>query len=198
MDFLKLLVVSICLANFSLAQDWDPLGEIADYTSVNDGQRTSSFISSGHIHTEVEDERLDEEDYLIKLQFSLNTWFSTEVGTVKLGLPWDYYEEGFLDELAQSSEPYKTSEFSMKYIGRKDVKLVDGRKFAGTYLLKFYDIKKKVTFERNGVSSEVELEGAEITVAVVVGMPVIGAVQIDIKGVYWGYDIVMGADLNAE
>lgn len=186
------------LAIFSftaLGTERDPSGESAFYRVDRNRDRTSSIISEGKMTASVESGPFGEPapQYTVRVDYEIETYVNgRNSGTEYLVLPAHYFSEEFLQQLRRDGH-YETDQFKVDHRGFRDARNMDGREYQGCDILYFYDLKTLKTdaglsFLTSG------MEDVKITALIKYGVPVLGAVKLDLTGKYKGQGIKAGAD----
>lgn len=186
----------LCLSSAAAAADRNPIGEHAFYRVDRNRDRTSSVISEGKMNARVEPGLLDTESqdsYLVRIDYQIDTYVNgRNEGTEYIHLPAQYFEEAFLQQL-RVDKYYETEQFKVQHLGFRDATNMDGRHYPGCDILYFYDLKTLKSF---AVSDFIKsgMDDVRITALVKFGVPVLGAVKLDLTGKYKGQSIKAGAD----
>ena len=188
-----------------------PISEKAAYKVDLDRSRTSSMVKSGTFDAFVVGESLNvENSYQVDLNYKFNILFqgNTE-GTEQLDIDAEYFTEEFLVLLRDQRE-YQGQKFKVRHLGFGDARTMDGSFYPNCDILLFYDIDteqsnyfntlfKKIAMEQLRASgTEVTLNGEiqdlKVHTYIKYGVPVLGAVKIDVSGRYNRMAVKAGAD----
>jgi hypothetical protein len=171
------------------AQARNPLGEFADYQLNRDSNRTSAAVSSGSLQAVVQ-ERIDDgpdgAGFGIAAHYSFMVRpIGRQEGDNRLFVPDFYFEPQFLDELRATGE-YIGAHFKARHLGYASVTNRDGREWMDCDVVRFYDI----------YDPQSEVRELEITTHIKTEQPVLGAVRLDVYGIYKGVRLKAGFDLT--
>jgi hypothetical protein len=190
----------------------DPVGESADYKVDRNSARTSSMILSGSMTATVTQYMPDHPDgpayegkldYLFKIQFMGN-----QEGTEYVNTPEEYFTPEFIARL-RTDGTYESPQFKIRHQGYADARNLDGGFYPHCDKILIYDIKQEESAgfaalaksllgtRPNDPSPDDSIENLEIVAHVYQGVPVLGAVKLDVKGVYNGMNVKAGADYEA-
>ena len=178
----------------------DPVGEKASYQLDRQRSRTSSLITGGEFKAQVVEKNEDvdgEISFRTVLHYQLRLgFFARKTGFVGLNIPADYFSKGFMEKLREEGS-YETAQFTIRHLGRSDVRSKSGVIYKDADLIKIFDITTEQDYN-DGINSYASegsaLEDLVVTAAIYPGVPVLGAVQIDVAGYYQGKRIRAGAD----
>lgn len=208
------LVTVVVASNIGYARN--PVGERADYRLDRNSARTSSMIKSGTIQTRVTKEVPDASDGLafetaISYDFDIQ-FVGRQQGTELVNVDEEFFTEEFLEKL-RTDGTYESPDFKIKHEGFADARNLDGKFYPHCDKLLFYDIKTERSVGHPLASSLANLlevaassvrpdpnatiEDMKIRVHVSVGVPVLGAVKLDMSGKYSGMAVKAGADYIA-
>jgi hypothetical protein len=191
-------------ASSASAQGRDPVGETASYKVDRASSRTSSFVRSGDMQAEVVRYLPDETPpaYETTIDYSLNTIVGRRSGTVRLPVEEAYFTPEFLEMLRQNGE-YTSPHFKLRHMGYADARNMDGGVYPQCDKVLIYDLDVRYTSELPiaklaqalvGNDRGEVLEDMEILAHIYPGVPVIGAVKLDVTGKYQGQNVKAGAD----
>jgi hypothetical protein len=184
----------------ALAQTRDPVGERADYVLDRDSSRTSSLVRSGSLVGYVVQYLPDNQppaydthlDYSLRLQI-----FGSYNGSVGIPIDAPFFTPQFLEDLRVSGH-YESPKFKIDHLGYEDATTLAGIAYPNCDVVRIYDIDYSLT-QLGPMQAQQPLGGNEIDNLVIVahiyyGVPVLGAVKLDISGTYQGIGIRVGAD----
>jgi hypothetical protein len=212
MKFSLWFVLSCLTTSFALGQARDPSGERAYYKLDRSGSRTSSMITEGHMVAKVAEHFSGSSSFQVDIDYKLKIQvLGNQTGTESISVPSEYFSEEFLEELRENGR-YESSKFKVKHQGFADATTINGEHYDECDKLFIYDIDSKaMPFFRNlfkqlavqdlyekGMLTSIdsEIQDLQITALVKYGLPVLGAVKIDMKGKYEGMNIKAGADFR--
>ena len=181
----------------------DPVGEFASYQLDRHRSRTSSLITGGKFKAQVvakNDGDGGEEAFQTVLHYELRLgFFARKSGFVGLDIPAEYFSPGFMEKL-RNEGIYKTDQLTIRHLGRGDVRTGNGMLYKDADRIEIFDIATEQNYD-DGIDSYSSggsaLENLAVTAAIYPGIPVLGAVKIDVTGYYQGKRIRAGADYVA-
>jgi len=185
----------------------DPIGERANYQLDRNSQRTSSIVRSGSFVTRVADYLPDAEEgpaYNVVLDYDFNiSLIGRRQGSQVVEVPAEYFTPEFLEKL-RTDKDYEAPKFKIRHEGMANVRNMDGRSYDNCDTILIYDIKDvRATPLATMLASlagyaepmpAASIENLQIRAHIKYGIPVLGAVKIDISGKYNGVSIKVGAD----
>lgn len=198
----------LTLAPAALADVRDPVGETASYEVVQSSSRTSSMIQGGSMDTAItsfDRAHPDGPMYDLEIDWTLRLrLLGTKRGSRGVEVPEVYFTPEFMRDLRVNGE-YAGPTFRVRHLGFADVRNADGASYANCDKILIYDIEESanealIDVARNflvfedGVAASDDIEDLEITAHIKEGVPVLGAVRIDITGKYQGQRVKAGAD----
>lgn len=200
---LSLGFVSVCVAGPAIADTAarDPSGEMADYMLDKDAARTSSVVQSGMLSGRIVEPLTDAGDgpgYLLAIDYTLKIFGSTYQGSECVEVPSLYFSPDFMVKLRETKH-YETAKFKVDHKGFGNAHTLDGHDYPNADRIFIYDIttsdcgsESKLPWDLPRLASEIE----DLTIAgyIYQGIPVLGAVKVDIAGKYSGLKIRAGAD----
>jgi hypothetical protein len=181
----------------------DPSGESAYYVIERNNQRTSSMIRSGEMTATVGaylptdpagpsfDVRID---YVMSVQI-----IGTQRGTKTMPVPEEYFTARFMEDLRASGQ-YDGPTFKVRHLGYADARNMDGAFYPNCDKVLIYDIEDASVSPLTSLAASMfraEIENMEIIAHIKGGIPVLGAVKLDVSGDYSGQAIKAGADYQA-
>jgi len=194
----------------------NPVGEKAFYKIDTKSGRTTAMVQSGDILGSVVSLVADYEGrgpaYEVKLDYKLNVAFSgSQTGSQSIGFEQQYFEPEFITDLRVNGL-YKGTNFTVKHLGYRDAKNMDGMSYPHCDYLYFYDIETtpasvlwRAVLEPiarslfpNEETFANKIEDLEIWAHHTSNIPVLGGAKIDLKGKYRGSRIKAGADYIAK
>jgi len=210
---MKVLIALFLFSIFSqnaLAQR-DPISEKAQYKVDLDRRRTSSMIKGGSFDALVAGASVSvENSYQVDLNYKFRIFLQgTTEGTEQIDIDAEYFTEEFLVSLRDQQE-YQGQKFKVRHLGFGDARNLDGGYYPNCDILLFYDIDtsqssyfeylfKKIAIEQlkksgTEVSLNGEIEDLKVKAYIKYGVPVLGAVKLDVSGLYNGMSVKAGAD----
>jgi hypothetical protein len=201
-------MVAAFWAPLALAQR-DPVGEVANFNLDRNSSRTSSAVRSGTLQTVVTRPLVDADgnsSFEVMTRWDLNvSLVGRQRGERPVDVPEEYFTEEFLVRL-RADQYWEAPKFKMRHEGFATVRTMDGRVWADTDKIVIYDIRDSKALGAFGDLARsvlgVALEDAPsptidnlvIRGNIKFGVPVLGAVKIDVSGRYNGMNIKAGAD----
>jgi len=191
----------------------DPLGEKAHYKLDKDSSRTSSKIKSGTMDLEVTKylPNANPPSYEVTQKYKFQViLLGTKNGSQTLIEPEEVFKESFLVKLRETKK-YEAPNFKMKHLGFRNATNMDKKKYTNCDYVLLYDFVEPDGVLQNfaaemllaaaqgyGISwaKRSDIEDLKIWAHVKWGVPVIGAVKIDMEGVVSGFDIKAGVDFS--
>jgi hypothetical protein len=177
--------------------------DFAQYRVVKDSKRTSGIIHSGMLRVDVERRTSDSLPTTVTYRLQVK-FYGDFAGKQSIMIPKEYFTKAFLQEL-RVSKVFKGENFTVKHMGFGKTKDYHGKIYENCDLLYFFDIKtvgrhyyKYPTRHRNGgrvIRINQEIKNPRILAHIKYGLPVIGAVSLDMKGKFMGINGKIGADL---
>ena len=188
--FSFLLLMTIAMPGESRGQSRNPAGETANYEVDTDRDRTSREIRNGEMHASVGDQRQDPTDgstYDVVIDYSFQTLtMGRQSGSTTVHVPEQYFSLAFIEDLRRNGE-WHGPQFSLRHLGVSDVSTMDGHFYPACDGILIYDIR----------DAGDDVEDLEITTQVSPGVPVLGAVKLDVSGRYRRIPLKAGADYLA-
>lgn len=158
----------------------DPVGQVAKYKVDTAKSRTSGFIRSGEINTFVVSHDATRPLFMVEFRYDLDTILGPQYGKKILEIPEEFFLSKFLVDLRQNGT-YESGEFKATHLGFQDANNLSG---------KTYPNCDKVAIKAK--SSEGDLVDAVVLVKA--GLPVLGAVKVDLVVDQDGLTFKVGAD----
>ncbi len=196
------------VASVATAQARDPVGERADYVLDRAASRTSSMVVEGALTAHVDS--FDEGaaaynssiDYAFKIRF-----LGWQRGTQGLAVDAAYFTPEFMVALRESGE-YRGEKFDVRWLGYVNARTMEGGNYPHCDEILIYNIDQGfegsfAQIARNlianaaGAQPTDTIDDLTIRAAIFQGVPVLGAVKLDITGKYNGTNIKAGADYDA-
>lgn len=197
------------LSNISQA-GVDPLGQSANYKIDKDPKRTSSMLKSGTIKLSVPNEGKDQSmgpAYQVKIDYKFNVALMGDYeGTKETQIEKEYFTEEFLQELREKGH-YDGQYFKADHVGYADATNMDGKFYPHCDKILLYDLKEpsNLNFFKDFLATVADplfadredIQDLKVLIHVFVGVPVLGAVKIDVSGIYQGMNVKAGGDYTA-
>lgn len=188
----------------------DPLGQAADYNIDKDPKRTSSMLKSGTIKISVPQEAnepLQVAAYKVKIDYKFKIAIMGDYqGSKDTQIEKEYFTEEFLQNLREKGH-YEGQYFKADHLGYADAKNLDGKLYPHCDKILLYDLKEpgSLTLFGDLLASMLhpldvdrsDMEDMKVLAHIYVGVPVLGAVKVDVSGKYQGMDVKAGADYAA-
>jgi hypothetical protein len=200
------LVAALAFAFTSQAfgQTRDPMGEEAFYDL--DKARSHSMIKSGTFDGLITAYKPDAEDgpvYELSLNYKfVIQWVGLKEGTQKIDIPADYFSPDFIRNL-RARGSFESEKFKVKHEGFGNTTTMNGTTYENCDKILIYDVNTETAPDfvqlllgYDNLSTEGEIENLEIRAHVYEGIPVLGAVKIDVEGDTSGMHVFAGADLR--
>lgn len=202
----------------SVASAQSPVGDFAHYDLDRNPARTTSMILAGKFDVTVDAYVPDHADgpaYETSLEYDFNVQMvGRKKGAEKMMVPADYFEPDFLQNLRDTGR-YDGAGFKVRHEGYVDARTIDGTLYANCDKILIYDIQtaamqssmangagRFLAVARDliamaarsqlGVSGDVQ--DLQVRAAIYPGVPVLGAVKLDISGIVSGFRFKAGAD----
>ncbi len=209
-NLLSLNLIPICFLtlSFSVSAGVDPIGQTASYKAVK-GSRTSSMVKSAVAEVTVASFVNTPEEgsphYVMKADYEADIrLYGRHSGTELIDVPDYYFTPEFIEKIRQDGT-YEAPDFKVKHLGYENA-TNGNRSYQDCDHLYFYDIKTEKTpsmfnffiaaaFGKTPDSlSSSDIQDLKVYAKVKAGIPVLGAVQIDISGKYQGIAAKAGFD----
>ncbi len=191
----------------------NPVGEKCDYQLDRNAQRTSNLIQSGSLAAEITMRKPDAEGgpaYEAKIDYMFRiTLIGNRSGTEYVDAPEAFFTEEFLQELRRTGH-FESPQFKIDHEGFADANTLDGHHFPNCDKLKIYDIDQgshsplveiaramvKNSVAPEDVTTDEQIQDLVLHAHIYYGVPVLGAVKLDVSGKYSGINIKAGADIK--
>lgn len=185
----------------------DPIGETASYVVDRAASRTSSLVLGGTLDAVVTGALPDNDPpaYEVKLDYNFRIRFvGTQQGTEVMPFDQVYFTPEFLAQLRIDGE-YHSNNFKVRHLGYGHARNMDGAYYPNCDKLLIYDVATAAASPLTRLGAALvgrldhgdfagPIEDLEIVAHISYGQPVIGAVKLDVTGVYNGIDVKAGAD----
>lgn len=181
---------ALAIAGSAFGDQRDPLGERADYKVDRSSSRTSSMFTGGSLEAVITEALPDNGNgpaHRTKIDWTLKVQvIGNQSGSRDVKVPDVYFSPEFLDEL-RIKGTYEGPDFKLKHMGFGDAHNMDGAFYPNCDKILIYDMP-------NVARANADIDDLEILAHVQYGIPVLGAVKMDIKGKFRGQRIKVGAD----
>lgn len=219
---IRFAVAAAMAAGFStLASAESPVGDFAHYDLDRNPSRTTSMIMAGKFDVTVDAYIPDHQDgpsYESSLEYDFNVQMvGRKKGSEKMMVPADYFEPDFLQNLRDTGR-YDGAGFKVRHEGYMDARNMDGSLYSHCDKILIYDIEttamqcsvageaagfiniardliRMAAQSQLGVTGDVE--DLQVRAAIYPGVPVLGAVKLDVSGIVSGFRFKAGADYKA-
>jgi hypothetical protein len=203
------MALGLASSAFASGGDRDPTGESAHYTVDRASARTSGLVLGGELTASVTGLRGDlpggpayegKIDYTFRIQF-----MGTRTGTEIVNLPVAYFTDQFMADL-RANGSFEGPTFKVQHLGYADAANMDGGRYPNCDKIRIYDIQQEASLEIVRIAKALlivnpaEADGIDDLVIVghiFQGVPVLGAVKLDVSGKYSGMNVKAGADFDA-
>jgi hypothetical protein len=188
----------------------NPLGQSANYNIDKDPQRTSSMLKSGTVKLSVPKEG-EEQNKGPAYQVNIDYQFKVALmgnyqGSKVTQLEKEFFTEEFLVNLREKKH-YESPYFKADHLGYADAKNLDGKFYPHCDKILIYDMKQPGEFNfftellATMVNPEdpdrVDIQDLKALAHIYAGVPVLGAVKVDVSGNYNGMHVKAGGDYIA-
>jgi hypothetical protein len=192
------LVASLVTLLMSTVADAVSVGDKAHYTLNEDRDRTSYMIKSGESDVVVESHDDAKGGYIVKVNYEVVIRpRRTKAGSIKLLVPDVVFTRGFYNDLEDRGS-MEMGQFTMEHLGIIDAVDANGTEYGNCHQVRIYDIDQdaipQTIAENMGIA--VEITDLELNAKICEDLPVIGAVQLDVKGRVMGMTQKIGFDLQ--
>lgn len=214
-DFMKRPILSflyLCLSATIMASDPGLLiGQKATFKLDKNPKRTTSMLKDGtflatikNYHPQTEAGPAMEVD----LDYKFNVQLMGEQTGVETGfIDYTYFTPEFLEKLRKEGK-YESPNFKAIHQGYKDVKTLQGKSYPKCDVILLYDIKDSLDHRLKSFLSDFlatianaetksDIQDLKVLMHVYPGIPVLGAVLMDVSGKYEGMAVKAGADYEA-
>jgi hypothetical protein len=209
---LRFAILGFCFLISSVSSAGiDPLGQSANYKLDKDPNRTSSMLKSGTIKISVPNEAKDLSQgpaYNVRIDYDFKiAIMGPYQGTKETQIEKEYFSEEFLENLRKTGY-YEGQYFKAKHMGYADAKNLDGKMYPHCDKVFLYDLKQPSALNLFSdllgtmATSEIipdraDIEDIKILAHIFAGVPVLGAVKVDVSGNYDGMPVKAGGDYMA-
>jgi hypothetical protein len=212
---MKLAILSFlcfCLSASVFASDPESLvGQKAPYKLDKNPKRTTSMLKDGNFLATIKNYHANLSTgpaMEVDLDYKFNVQLMGEQTGVETGfLDYEYFKPGFMEKLRKEGK-YESENFKAVHQGFKDVKTLQGKSYPNCDVVLLYDIKDSLNNRLKSTLSEflatiaqaetnADIQDMKVLVHIYPGIPVLGAVLIDVSGKYEGMAVKAGADYVA-
>ena len=190
----------------------NPMGEKADYVLDKSGARTTSMVTDGTATGTVSaylPNNPQGPSYNVQLNYDVTVrFYGRKQGSVDYPLTDKFFDEDFMVQLRQNGS-YETPDYKIRHEGYEDATNMDGSFYAHCDKIRIYDVKVPQSVELRrlfllaaGLNPDepsllsMPIENLQIVGHVFSGVPVLGAVKIDMSGTVQGINAKIGMDLK--
>ncbi len=181
------------------------VGQKANFKLDKDPKRTTSLLKKGTFQAVIKSYQPQAENgpaMEVALDYRFDVEFMGEQSGVESGLlDYEYFTEDFLVKLRKEGK-YESENFKAIHQGFKDAKTLEGKFYPHCDVILLYDIKDSTL--RNSLGSflativqaenQSDIKDMKVLAHIYPGIPVLGAVKIDVSGKHSGMNIKAGAD----
>lgn len=215
MDFnrhLRFAILGFCfLISSVLSAAIDPLGQSANYKLDKDPNRTSSMLKSGTIKISVPKEAKELSQgptYNVRIDYDFKiVLMGPYQGTNETQIEKEYFTEEFLENLRKTGH-YEGQHFKADHLGYADAKNLDGKMYPHCDKVLLYDLKQPTALNflsdllgtmatAEIIPDRADMENIKVLAHLFAGIPVLGAVKVDVSGTYDGMPVKAGGDYMA-
>lgn len=188
-----------------------PLGQIARYQVDHDSSRTSSMIQDGTVVaavTEYNEKAQGGPAYQVTVDYDFHILLAGDQhGTQNTWLDAQYFTQAFLDKLRKDGQ-YSGPNFKATHQGYEDATNLDGHFYPHCDKVLLYDLKQRGQQSPFAFFEEIlelaapseergDIQNLHALAHIYPGIPVLGAVKLDLSGVYNGLPVKAGGDYQA-
>ncbi|NBT59169.1 hypothetical protein EBT16_10340 [bacterium] len=212
---MKLAILGFLLVSLgapALAAEPDQLvGQKAHFKLDKNPKRTSSMIKDGTFLGTIKKYHPDTDAgpaMEVTLDYKFNVqWVGDQTGVETGFIDYQYFTPEFLESLRKNKK-YESENFKAIHQGYESVKTLSGKSYPNCDIVLLYDIKDTLNNELRSTLSgflasivqaktQADIQDLKVQIRVYPGIPVLGAVQIDVSGKYEGMAVKAGADYEA-
>ncbi len=194
-----------------------PVGDKAHYDLDRNSSRTTSMILSGKVDVSVDAYIPGHKDgaaYESSMTYDFNVQMvGRKSGTQKVNVPADYFSPEFMANL-RANGSYIGPDFKIQHEGFVDARTMDGNLYPHCDKILIYDMKTYGTDSQLGglftiaqdliamaaqsqLGTRADVEDLRVRAAIFAGVPVLGAVKLDVSGIVSGFNFKAGGDFKA-
>lgn len=188
----------------------DPVGEKANYQLDRNGARTTSMIQSGTALATVTEFIPDHENgpsYNVNLDYDFVVQFyGRQKGTAKWAFGQEFFDDQFIVNLRERGT-FETPDYKIRHEGYADARNMDGNNYPHCDKILIYDVKipenseiARLLYASVGINPRATdkppIEDLKIRAHLFAGIPVLGAVKLDLSGIVQGMSAKAGFDLK--
>lgn len=197
-------------ATAALAEDRNPVGERANYELDHSAARTSSMVQEGTMSAVVNGANDGGLTYDVQLDYRFKVRIvGMQTGSEHMPIDNAYFTPEFLEQL-RNQGTYVGEKFKVRWLNFEDATTLDGHFYAHCDRILIYDIDAKADLPFALVAqrllvgagggdphTDASLENMEIKADIFYGVPVLGAVKLDVTGKFLGQNVKAGADYHS-
>ncbi len=213
-----LLSVAIAVVATSSNAYASPVGDRAHYDLDRSASRTTSMILSGKVDVSVDAYVPDHKSgaaYESSMTYDFNVQMvGRKTGTEKVMVPADYFSPEFMANL-RANGSYVGPDFKVRHEGYVDARNMDGNFYPHCDKILIYDVKTygidnelsglfKIARDLVSMAAQSllgtrsdDVEDLKVRAAIFAGVPVLGAVKLDVSGIVSGMNVKAGGDFKA-
>jgi hypothetical protein len=203
------VALSVGLSSQSFAGR-NPIGETANYQLDRNGARTTSMIQSGTALATVTEFIPDHENgpsYNVNLDYDFVVQFyGRQKGTAKWAFGEEFFDDQFIVNLRERGT-FETPDYKIRHEGYADARNLDGGVYPHCDKILIYDVKipensdiARLLYASVGIDpmtmNKPPIEDLKIRGHIFAGVPVLGAVKLDLSGIVQGMSAKAGFDLR--
>jgi len=207
----SLAVAALVSAQVAFAS---PVGDRAHYDLDRNPSRTSSMIMSGKVDVTVDAYVPGHKSgpaYESSMAYDFNVQMvGRKQGSQKVMVPAEYFSPEFMKNL-RANGSFIGPDFKVRHEGFVDARTMDGNFYPHCDKILIYDVK---TFSAEGglfsvardilsmaaesrLGTRQDVENLQVRAAIYEGVPVLGAVKLDVSGIVSGFNVKAGGDFKA-
>ncbi len=208
--------VAFAVAMVSTSLQASPVGEVAHYDLDRSSARTTSMILSGKVDVSVDAYVPGHKSgpaYESSMTYDFNIQMvGRKTGTNKVMVPAEYFTPEFMQSL-RTNGSYVGADFKVRHEGYVDARNMDGNFYPHCDKILIYDVKTSALqggfsgmfnlahdliamAAKSEIGTEEDVEDLQIRAAIFAGVPVLGAVKLDVSGIVSGFSFKAGADIK--
>lgn len=188
----------------------DPLGERASYQLDRNSSRTTQMIQAGTAIATVAQFLPDHQrgpSYEVQLEYDMTVqMYGRHRGTTKWAFSREFFDEEFMRRLRETGT-YETPDYKIRHEGFADARNGDGGAYPHCDKILIYDVKvpqalglEPLFAAMAGIDPDMpgnpRIEDLKIRAHVFSGVPVLGAVKLDLSGIVEGMSVKAGFDFK--
>ena len=190
-------LAALMLLSLSSAYAESIVGQTADYILDKDPKRTMSMIKSGTVKATIRNFLPASQRYEVDIAYKMNvSLMGIYEGSQSNPFEKEFFTPEFLENLRKNGF-YNGAYFKAKHRGYADTKTLNGKFYKHCDVVFLYDLQEPPPL-LDGIADILGIRGGmqDMTALVHIypGIPVLGAVKIDVAGKYSGMKIKAGGD----